>query len=173
MIVNATLPPASLVPAILDIEASGFGRGSYPIEIGFVMPDGQTYCALVKPEPGWEHWDASAESVHGVTRLILDEHGKSALEVARQINEQLRGQDVYSDGWANDYSWLGKLFDSVDSFPSFRLKNVRELLSEEEADRWHAIKADVERLLVLRRHRASSDARLIQETLRQIKTPAA
>ena len=25
---------------VLDIEASGFGRGSYPIEIGFVLPDG-------------------------------------------------------------------------------------------------------------------------------------
>ena len=28
-------------PAILDIEASGFGRGSYPIEIGYYLPDGQ------------------------------------------------------------------------------------------------------------------------------------
>lgn len=168
------MSPTSPLPTIIDIEASGFGRGSYPIEIGFVTSAGQTYCTLIRPEPDWQHWDESAGSVHGISRPLLDEHGKGAQEVAWQINEQLRGQDVYSDGWANDYSWLGMLFDSVDSFPAFRLKNVRELLNEDEAGRWHQIKAKVEAELELRRHRASSDARLIQETLRQIKAdPAA
>jgi len=28
------IPPQA--PAVLDVEASGFGRGSYPIEVGFV-----------------------------------------------------------------------------------------------------------------------------------------
>ena len=27
-------------PIMLDVEASGFGRGSYPIEIGLAFPDG-------------------------------------------------------------------------------------------------------------------------------------
>ena len=31
------------LPIIIDIEASGFGRGSYPIEIGYHMPDGESY----------------------------------------------------------------------------------------------------------------------------------
>ena len=37
------------MPAILDIEASGFGRGSYPIEIGFVGTDAQHIAAQVTP----------------------------------------------------------------------------------------------------------------------------
>lgn len=163
------MPQSAPLPTIIDIEASGFGRGSYPIEIGFVTADGSTYCTLIRPEPEWQHWDEQAGSIHGISRLLLAEHGKQAREVARQINEQLRGQDVYSDGWANDYSWLGILFESVDSYPAFRLKNVRELLNEEEAARWHDIKTRLESELELRRHRASSDARLIQETLRRLK----
>jgi hypothetical protein len=164
------LPQNAPLPTIIDIEASGFGRGSYPIEIGFVTAEGTTYCTLIRPEPGWQHWDEGAGSVHGISRPLLDEHGKKAQEVAWQINEQLRGQDVYSDGWANDYSWLGMLFDSVNSFPAFRLKNIRELLSDDEAARWHELKSRLESELALRRHRASSDAKLIQETLRLMKS---
>jgi hypothetical protein len=40
------------VPAILDVEASGFGRGSYPVEVGYVLEDGVSQCMLVRPEPG-------------------------------------------------------------------------------------------------------------------------
>ena len=38
------------LPTILDIEASGFGRGSYPIEIGFSAGDGVLFCGLIVPE---------------------------------------------------------------------------------------------------------------------------
>ena len=48
-------------PTVLDVEASGFGRNSYPIEIGFVLPNGHAYCSLVKPEAHWTHWDVQAE----------------------------------------------------------------------------------------------------------------
>jgi hypothetical protein len=36
---------------VIDVEASGFGRGSYPIEVGFVLPDGEAVCTLVRPRP--------------------------------------------------------------------------------------------------------------------------
>lgn len=35
---------------MLSIEASGFGRGSYPIDIGFVLEDGEARCMLVQPD---------------------------------------------------------------------------------------------------------------------------
>ena len=35
------------LPTILDIEASGFGPGSYPIEIGFVTGAGKAWCSLI------------------------------------------------------------------------------------------------------------------------------
>lgn len=162
------------VPAVLDIEASGLGRDSYPIEIGFVLPDGGGYCTLVRPELNWTHWDPQAQRLHGITRDILLRHGRSARDIARHMNQTLRGQTVYSDGWANDYSWIGALFDAADLSPSFHIESLRVLLSDSEAALWHQIKAQVAGELKLRRHRASSDARLLQMTLCRVHaiTPA-
>ena len=64
------------LPVIIDIEASGFGRGSYPIEIGYYQPDGQSFCSLIRPDPAWTHWDDSAEQVHGIARPLLDIDGQ-------------------------------------------------------------------------------------------------
>ncbi len=157
------------VPTVLDVEASGFGRNSYPIEIGFVLPNGHAYCALIKPETHWTHWDLQAEATHHIARDIVIQRGLSAQTVAQQLNTQLAGQIVYSDGWANDYSWLGALFDAADLTPSFRLENLRVLLTDAQADQWHAVKAEVTRERGAQRHRASADARLLQLTLLRLR----
>ena len=91
-------------------------------------------------------------------------------EVAHQINRQLAGQTVYSDGWANDYSWLGALFDAADMTPAFKLENLRALLDEQQADQWHTVKAQVSSENGIQRHRASADARLLQLTLIRLRT---
>lgn len=162
-----------ITPTVIDVEASGFGRNSYPIEIGFVLPDGHAYCALVRPEAHWTHWDAQAETVHHIPRALIVERGLPAPEVARSLNQRLAGQTVYSDGWANDYSWLGALFDAADMSPSFRLENLRALLNDTEADQWHAVKAQVSSERGVQRHRASSDARLLQLTLQRLRSMVA
>ena len=97
-----TPPPSS--PTVLDIEASGLGRSSYPIEVGYVLPDGHAYCTLVQPEEDWTHWDESAAALHRITRDLLQARGLPVREVAQRLNEQLGGQTVYTDGWANDYT---------------------------------------------------------------------
>ena len=162
-------PAIPAVPAIIDFEASGFGRGSYPIEVGFVLPEGGSFCSLILPAPHWQHWDAQAEHVHHITRELLLRHGKPVPQVARQLNEQLRGKTLYSDGWANDYSWLGLLFDEADMTPAFRLDNLRTLLKEAEAEAWHGCKAQVMADVQLPRHRASNDARVLQLTFARLR----
>lgn len=152
-------------PTIIDIEASGFGKGSYPIEIGFHRPDGMAYCTLIQPEAEWTHWDASAEQVHGIRRELLFEKGRPVRAVCLDLNEKLRGQTIYCDAWAYDYVWLSKLFDAASLIPIFQLRDIRELLGECEQTLWHATRAAVELRLQLRRHRASSDARMLFETL--------
>jgi hypothetical protein len=153
------------LPCVLDIEASGFGRGSYPIEIGFVLPDGTAYCTLIVPDQSWTHWDGDAERVHGISRSLLKRHGRSAAEVAAELNQRLHGRAVYCDNWAHDYAWLARLFESADSSPSFQLRHLRELLSENAAERFDDTREIVARNLQLRRHRASSDARVLQLSL--------
>ncbi len=163
------IPLAHPAPTVLDVEASGFGRNSYPIEIGFVLPNGHAYCTLIRPETHWTHWDAQAEATHHIPRALLEERGVAVPEVARTINAQLAGQTVYTDGWANDYSWLGALFDAADMSPAFRLENLRALLDDQQADRWHTVKAQVSSERGVQRHRASADARLLQLTLLRLR----
>jgi hypothetical protein len=156
------------VPAVLDIEASGFGRRSYPIEVGCILPDGKTFCTLIRPEPEWVHWDPEAEKLHHISRTLTETVGRSALDVAQLLNLHLRGQTVYSDGWANDFTWIGALFEAVDMSPYFKLENLRSLLSDDEAARWHDMKQQVAEELGGQRHRASSDARVLQCTLQRL-----
>jgi DNA polymerase III epsilon subunit-like protein len=151
-------------PAFLDIEASGFGRHSYPIEIGFVLPDGQAWCTLVRPEPEWTHWDASAQALHGITREAALRHGRPAVDVARELNRRLRGLVVYSDGWAHDYAWMARLFDAAGRSPAFTLDHLRKVLDEPAAQAWEAARREVMASRPSLRHRASTDARMLQLT---------
>ena len=166
-----TAADEGLMPIVLDVEASGFGRDSYPVEIGYVLPDGSCYCSLVRPEPHWTHWDPEAQKLHHITRDSAMQHGRPPSEVAQELNRTLRGKTVYTDGWGNDYSWLGTLFEAAELTPSFRIDSLRALLSESEARHWQVVKTQVRQELKLRRHRASSDARVLQMTLRRLRMP--
>ena len=157
------------LPAILDIEASGFGRGSYPIEVGFVTSQGALFCGLIRPEPEWLHWDDSAEALHGISRALLARHGRPARWMAEQINARLGGQTVYCDGWGQDYPWLARLYDAAGLQPSFRLDDLRRLLNEQEALRWRGVTDTVRQRQRLTRHRASSDARVLQLSLDELR----
>lgn len=168
---DATLEAATRPPAVIDIEASGFGRGSYPIEVGFVLPDGEAWCSLVRPEPGWLHWDPTAEQMHHITQEGLLRHGRPCRDIAELLNRRLRGMTVYTDGWAHDYSWMGRLYEAANLMPSFRLDNLFVLLDEAQLVRWDATRQAVAQRLQLQRHRASADARVLQETVRQLSQP--
>lgn len=150
------------LPCVIDIEASGFGAGSYPVEVGVVLPDGTAYCTLVLPDASWTHWDGRAERLHGITRALLERHGRGAGEVAEELNRRLAGRRVYTDNWAHDYSWLARLFDCAGLVPGFELHHLAELMDEAAQARFDAARDRITRSLHLRRHRASSDARVLQ-----------
>ena len=148
----------------IDIEASGFGRGSYPIEIGIAGPGPELVCFLVRPCAGWDHWDPNAERLHGISLSTLHSYGRAAQEVATELNVRLAGRTVYTDAWGQDMPWLAKLFDACDVVQSFRVDSVVTLLAEAEQARWHALKAKVTEQLRLTRHRASTDAHILKLT---------
>ena len=164
--------PSAMPPCIIDIEASGFGAGSYPIEVGTVLTDGSAYCSLICPQPDWRHWEHSAEGVHGITRETLREYGKPAAAVAQALNDRLRGHTVYTDAWYHDYQWLARLFDAADAQPAFKLEDLRGLLDEAAQARWHSTREQVMQELQLNRHRASNDAKVLQHTLVAVLTNA-
>lgn len=158
------------IPAVLDIEASGFGRGSYPIEVGYVNSDQVSGCSLIKPLESWTSWCQDAYKIHGIERDILFKAGKPVKEVALWLNEMLGGMTVYSDAWMNDMCWLGRLFDEAEVCQRFKLESILDLLTEDERDRWAAVYQFILEQTKLTRHRASNDARLIQQTFLAIKT---
>lgn len=154
-------------PFIIDVEASGFGPESYPIEVGVVLDRDTKYCSLVRPAPDWNHWDNDAESMHGLSRNMLEAHGKPAVLVAKQLNELLQGKTLYSDGWVVDKPWLTTLFYAAGQSMAFSVSPLEILLSEAQLTIWHDTKDRILNELQLTRHRASNDAWVIQETFWQ------
>lgn len=151
-------------PPIIDVEASGLGAGSYPIEVGCALPDGRSYCALIRPMDDWIAWDPAAEALHGITRATLMEHGLPPLSVAIRLNTLLQGSTVYSDAWGHDYSWLARLHDAAGVPATYRVEQLSRITPQVEAEHWNTIRDDVEKSLQVRRHRASADARVLQMT---------
>lgn len=153
-----------LRPNIIDIEASGFGVDSYPIEVGVVLSTGQKYCALIKPADDWLYWDQKAELVHGLSLELLWSHGKPISIVTRELNALLENMTVYSDGWVVDKPWLSRLFYRSGLTPNFFLSSLEYILKEPQMEIWTETQQQVMADLALTRHRASTDALVIQET---------
>lgn len=166
------MPPTPSLPCVLDIEASGFGRSSYPIEVGYVLPNGRAACMLVRPAREWTHWDEGAERVHGISRALLGSHGHTPQDVAATLNRDLAGLVVYCDGWAHDYTWLAALFEQAGLRPAFRLESVSALLPELGLGKLDQARRDAVAEMGLTRHRASNDARALQRALARVAAAA-
>lgn len=163
------MPPISQ-PYIVDVEASGLGPGSYPIEIGLALWGEKRYCSLIKPDDRWQHWDSSAEELHNISRNTLNTRGKPIPVVAHELNSLLHGKTVYSDGWVVDEPWIIRLFESAGVSKQFTIYDLQTILSEKQMEIWHDTKQHVITDLQLTRHRASNDARIVQETFKRTQT---
>ena len=153
------------LPSILDIEASGFGSSSYPIEIGVVLGNGKRLCCLIRPHASWKHWDEKAEKLHGISRSLLLQSGKEIHEVCREFNSLLSGKTVYSDCWSHDIRWLRRLYEFSGLDCEFNLSPIESIVSEEQLLCWDEAKNEILADIGGRvRHRATNDAILIQRT---------
>ncbi len=151
-------------PFIIDVEASGLGADSYPIEIGVALQPGQRYSCLIAPAPSWQHWDDGAEKLHGISRAKLQASGKPATQVAATLNERLAGLVLFSDGWVVDKPWISRLFRQARMSMTFHVSPLELILTEPQMALWQDEKRKVIAESDLKRHRASVDAWVIQET---------
>lgn len=158
-----------MIPSIIDVEASGFGCTSYPIEVGVVLGDGQRFCTLITPVSEWTSWDDTAEQLHGISRDMLQTHGNSVDHVATELNTHLYGMTLFSDGWVVDHTWLITLFHAAKLPMHFHVSPLEMILTEHQMSIWHTTKDHISRELALVRHRASHDAWMIQETYRRTR----
>lgn len=159
-------------PNVIDIEASGFGPNSYPIEIGVIKADGQRFCRLIKPLPKWQHWSEEAAQLHGISRELLNTKGLTPVAMCRLLNDFISRETVYSDAWAHDQKWLHTLYDHAEIVPSFSLRAIEFIANEVQLARWDDAKHSVTADLRLARHRASGDAFVIQQTYMRVAATA-
>ncbi|TXR53598.1 hypothetical protein [Reinekea thalattae] len=152
------------IPAILDIEASGFGKGSYPIEIGVATESGETFSWLVKPEDDWVHWNEEAAELHKISRQELFEKGLSCREIAQLLNEKFEGQTIYSDGWGVDSGWLALLFYTAGQSMYFKLDTLPKVMTQFQLEHWDLTKELLREKYGWQHHRAGIDAHLLQLT---------
>ena len=155
------------LPGILDIEASGFGPQSYPLEVGVVRPDGRKLCRLIRPEPTWTHWSDEAEALHGITRREALLHGFPVSEVACALNDFIGARVVYSDAWVLDNTWIRRLFFAAHERQLFSLSAIEYVMTEPLMKTWQKAREEVLSEATQRRHRASADAVIIQSTWRR------
>lgn len=158
--------------SIIDIEASGFGSDSYPIEIGVITRKDERYCSLIKPFSDWLHWDDDAESVHGISLANLRSNGCDAQEVCFALNKLLKNTTVYSDAWVHDSQWLDRLFYRAGIRQEFLISPIESAANEAQLILWDDMKTEVVRTLGLKRHRASADALIIQKTFEATRVKA-
>jgi len=151
-------------PIIIDLEASGFGKGSYPIEVGYVDEAGSTWCALVMPSADCTHWDNAAEKLHQISRKMLTEKGRPPTELAQHLNRVFRHQVVYTDAWYQDFTWMNRLYEMAGMQPNFKIEDIRTILTPYQLSIWHETKEAITEKQALKRHRASTDALIIQLT---------
>ncbi|CAO3435332.1 hypothetical protein [Azospirillum doebereinerae] len=116
--------------AFLDIEASGFGPGSYPVEVGWTFADGTGEAWLICPPDEWPAagWEMEAEAVHGLSRVRLEREGWSAAYVADRVVAQLADARLYSDAAVIDDHWLCRLLEWSSLPVSLPVRPFEELL---------------------------------------------
>jgi DNA polymerase III epsilon subunit-like protein len=169
----------NLQPVFFDCEASSLD--GYIIEIGwaFVDKDGENIVSaahLIRPAFDWkikDAWSAKSERLHGISLAHLREHGRRVEEIARIMNEELAGRELFSDASPYDERWLLQVFDAAGVEPAFiiRRTEARILLEQAAADR----KFDLTRLNQAREeaernrlHRADADALIWAELWRMV-----
>lgn len=161
---------------VIDIEASGLGSHSYPIEVGIVLGNGATYESLITPPDNWQHWDDEAEQIHGISRETLRTQGRPLREVCEEINRLCANKTLYSDCWVYDSPWLTKMFAEAGVAPRFKCSPIEAILDDEHLENWGEYKEEFVRNVQIVPHRALNDAIIISETLERLmveQAPAA
>lgn len=121
--------------AVLDVEASGFGSASYPIEVGVALIIGtavpiRLWDTLIRPPLEWSAsglWSAQSAEVHGISRDDVAE-GMSVADVCDRLNTLLHGAIVVTDAPSYDRDWLERLYVAAGKKQTFILHDF-DLLS--------------------------------------------
>jgi hypothetical protein len=158
-IVQTEILPEAIV--FLDVEASGLGEDTYPIEVGWAYLKGSSGSMLIRPAPDWtlDAWDPFAEEIHGISWDQLHREGLVARDVADQLSQVLsRASLILSDAHQQDSFWLSRLFEETPEQRTFELSDERT--ARHRYFGAAPVFAAQDGMIAQRDHRAESDARV-------------
>jgi len=168
---TATVPHQRIV--FLDVEASGLGQDSFPIEVGWAFLEGGSGSLLIRPAVDWtlDAWEPFAEDIHGISWETLWREGRAARDVADHLNRLLGGQRfVLSDASDQDSLWLARLFEETPDAQAFTL--TEERLARRLCLGEFVAGAGAELDFASREHRAEADALQLAAAWRDRMGPA-
>lgn len=117
---------------VIDFEASGLSKQSYPIEVG--LTNGSTeYQSLIKPMQHWLYWSYASGAVHKIKRAELLTDGTEALKVAQRLNELATNQIVYCHSVQWDGFWCNALFSDNGIKCAFEIRDIQELIADSDS----------------------------------------
>lgn len=108
--------------AVLDLEASALGIGSYPIEVGvaLIQPAGhpiRTWSTMIRPTEAWLSeglWSSASAGVHGIPLDLLQQEGHVIGDVCDWLNAILSTRTIVAtDAPRYDQDWLDTLFKAA------------------------------------------------------------
>lgn len=154
---------------VLDVEASGLGHSSYPVEVAYASSSGREESYFIKPTSYWlEHgeWDENAERLHGLSHQQLLQQGDNIVSVALQLNKYLCGKLVMCHDLTFDGFWLTQLFKAANTSVTFHLIDLSELFDFWGEEKAHLYKEEYGKTLNTNEHRALPDAKRFVEAYR-------
>lgn len=151
---------------IIDFEASGLSKQSYPIEVGLTNGSDE-YQALIKPMAHWQYWSDEAEAVHTLSKSQLESDGLNPAHVAHALNNKLSGQPVYCDSVQWDGFWCNVLFADNSIHQRFEVLDIQDLIkqSDDRLETFLATRSRLENADEYTLHRALDDAKIIWQAL--------
>lgn len=147
---------------MLDVEASGLGHSSYPVEVAYASSTGEHADFLIKPTTEWlekGEWDNNAERLHGLSQQQLLEQGDNIVNVAQQLNKYLCGKLVLCNDLTFDGFWLSQLFKAANISVAFHLTDLSALFDYWGEQKAHLFKEEYGKTLNTNEHRALPDAK--------------
>ncbi|TYC89921.1 hypothetical protein [Novosphingobium sp. BW1] len=150
-------------PALIDFEASclpEYGQ-SFPIEVAIARVDGRSRAWLIKPSPLWTYWDWSdeAESLHGISRELLETQGLPPEQVYAEMVAFTEDCDLYADADLDEY-WFEVLCHAIGKPLPFPIRYLGEFIGRRGYTREQVVRAlDAARAKLPKEHLAREDAK--------------
>lgn len=150
------------IPALLftfAMNAIGTGSARYPVSIGVASSSNQLWHYLIAPEATWKGWDVVAGDLMGISPQDLQDRGRSAPQLCRELNQTFEGQQLLTDSQGH-VEMINQVFDAAGLKMTFSARHIEDVIGQGRAQDVVSSMALVERT-----YRADQDALALREAI--------